>query len=135
MKKRISLAICALVLTLVGCSKPSVVGKWTATSPDAPGMSADVEFKQDGKMTQAMNFQASGRSLKIDVKGNYTLDASAKEPTLTVKAESGMLNGTSVPIPADKASQTGPVVFDKEGFTWTVSQDGKSIKQVFRKAK
>ena len=112
--------ICAIavvaVLLVAGCAKPSLVGKWTATTQAAGTTVTDVtEFRADGTMTQTKSL--NGRELGSGT-GTWKLD---DDKTLHISIQ----NQTA----------DGKVEFGKDQFTITLSLGGTTIVQTYTKAK
>lgn len=115
---------------LCGCSKPSVVGKWTTTVPNF-NIPMTVEFTSDGKMLANAEMSAGSRKIKIEQTATYKVDETADEPTLTVDVTSTKADGKPLTVPAATLHQSGKIKFGKDSFTFTTTVGSMSQTQEF----
>jgi hypothetical protein len=71
-------------ILLVGCSKPSLVGKWNVTGTKGlpPGSTLVMEFT-DSKYSGDLTISQMGANIKIKSDGNYTFDGKKVVMTTT----------------------------------------------------
>jgi hypothetical protein len=115
----------ALSLTLLGCSKPSVVGKWQGTqSVQSPmgnqSLSFTTEYKADGTFSQ----NATVANMNIGAKGTYKVDGDKVTSSVTSVDAPPMIKAMAEPALKKQINQT--VSFKVEGDNLTFTGKGPS---------
>jgi hypothetical protein len=124
-----ALLVPAIVLT-VGCAKKTVVGKWKGTieAPMAGSVTATIEYKEDGTMTQS----ATTAMGQINVTGTYKVEGENIALTVTDLTSGGRSVMAMLP-PAAKSSLNSTSTFKLEGDQLTLTSKGKN--QTFTRVK
>ena len=112
-----------LGLSIAGCAKKSIVGKWSGDVP-LPGsrgtVNAIVEFKPDGTLTSTV----SKGGMTVLVQENYTI----KDSVITETATSISVNGSTVPLPPQQAQpQTATFNIDSDTLKLTNSRTSQTV--------
>jgi len=126
------LLLVALLLLLAGCSRPSVVGKWSGNldlaklMPVGPntlpvGMSPNIaltmEFKPDNTLTQV----AKAPFGDVPITGTYKVDGDRIEMHL----EKATMMGRTMNLPSPQQPQSS--TFKVEGDTLTITRNGQPV--------
>ena len=81
---RITCILPLVLVCLVGCGGPSLVGKWNVAGDTKmpPGAKLMLDFKSD-KFTQTTDFDQMGVKIHVDTTGTYTFDGKKLKMTVT----------------------------------------------------
>jgi hypothetical protein len=106
------------LLTLAGCSKPGIAGKWNGTA-DVAGqkLSSTMEFKPDGTVTQ------DSKTPLGEVNATGTYQTSGENLTIHVDKITAM--GKTVDAPPQMKDQTA--TFKVEGDTLSMTRNGQTV--------
>ena len=105
------------LLALTGCAhKPTLVGKWQATTatPQGGTLASTFTFAEDGKETLTVSAGGGPISITMGGSGTYTVSGDSLTQTMT----SMSLGTISMALPPDKSKpQTGPFTLDGDHLT------------------
>jgi hypothetical protein len=115
-----------LSLTLLGCSKPSVVGKWQGSqSIQSPmgnqNLNFTTEYKADGTFSQS----ATVANMNVGAKGTYKVDGDKVTSTVTSVEAPPMIKKFVEPTLKKQVNQT--VSFKVEGDNLTFTGAGQTM--------
>jgi hypothetical protein len=141
MRRFAALGLVGLSLFVVGCSKPSMVGKWNVTGiPNIPaGSTVTMDFTET-KSTGVISMTQMGMELKITSEDTYTFDGKTLSMTnVSVKIDEGSLPASvKAYLPmmkkemekAQGKTTKGEIKFDGDTATWTTEQGPVTLTKV-----
>jgi hypothetical protein len=116
-------ALTALSITLLGCSKPSVIGKWQGTqTAQTPMGSQQINFTTEYKADGTFNQSATVANMNIGAKGTYKVDGDKVTSSVTSVEAPELIKKIAEPTLKKQINQT--VTFKVEGDNLTFTGKG-----------
>jgi hypothetical protein len=121
-------ALTALSITLLGCAKPSVVGKWQGSQEVKSPMGNQqvnftTEYKADGTFVQS----ATVANMNIGAKGTYKVDGDKVTSSVTSVDAPDMIKKFVEPTMKKQINQTVSFKLEGDNLTFTGSGAGQSM--------
>jgi hypothetical protein len=104
------------VFVVVGCSKPTVVGKWSSVLPTPIGeRPAIYDFKEDHSLAIDLTYPVKGQSVAVTCHGTWQV-TEAEKPVLEMRLQSLEAMGRSMNLPEGLQPTMGTLSFQRDAF-------------------